>query len=150
MRHLARYALLVALLSAVGCSPTRILWRPTQVSEVPDGTPVRFLARPAIDPTFGRAVGWASSSPRLVTFRGDTIAIPVGARVDVKVANPDRHTNAGAILGYIAGTLSIAANCRGRKYCGEQDPSAMLGAIVGGIMGHFIADDWVRVGWNRS
>jgi hypothetical protein len=150
MKTLARYALLTTLVCVGACSTTRVLWRPTQANDVPDGTQVRFLARSANEPTFGRAVGWASSTPRLISARGDTIVIPYGARIDVRVQHPDRHTNAGAIIGYVFGTLTILADCGGEKYCGEQDPRALLGSIAGAIIGHFIADDWIRVGWSTQ
>ena len=143
MKHLARYALL-ALLSLGAC--TRTIWRPSLVSHVPDGTEARF--RVGTDYVMvGRAVGWTAATPRLVSPSGDTIVIPSGARLEVRVKDPDRHTKAGAILGYVVGVAVMYATCADKKYCGEQNPTALLGLLAGGIVGHFVADYWVPVAW---
>ena len=59
--------------------------------------------------------------------------------------NPDRHTNFGAVVGYVAGIFAALSTCGTESYCGEDNPAPLLGAIVGAFVGHFITDDWVSV-----
>jgi hypothetical protein len=83
----------------------------------------------------------------LVTSRGDTIDIPNGARLEFKVDHPANHAKAGVVLGYIVGTITMYAQCEDKKYCAEQNPTALLGALVGGIIGRFMTEDWDPIAW---
>jgi len=141
----SRYVLVAALLSVSACGGS-VKWRPWIVTQVPDRTEVWYREKAnASTAHVGRAVGWSNGTPRLVTSRGDTIAIPTGAHLEVHVDNPDRHTNFGAVVGYVAGILTIFGTCGTESTCGEQNPAPLLGAIVGAISGHFLVEDWVSV-----
>lgn len=145
MASLSRYVLFAALLLAAACGGS-VKWRPWIVTQVPDGTEVRYWEKAnASTARVGRAVGWSNGTPRLVTSHGDTVAIPAGAHLEVHVDNPDRHTNLGAVVGYVAGILTIFGTCGTESTCGEQNPTPLLGAIVGAIAGHFLVEDWVSV-----
>jgi hypothetical protein len=139
------------ILAATGC--TRVLFRPTIVTQVPDGMEVRYRVTPSrSEAVVGRALGWMSGTPRLVTSRGDTIVIPNGARLEFKVDHPSNHAKAGAVLGYLISLIVMQINCNRQhiQYCGEQDPTPLLGILVGGIIGSFITKDWVPITWNRE
>ena len=138
--------LLPAALLFLGACGVSVKWRPWLVTQVPDGTEVRYRERSnASTARLGRALGWSSGTPRLVTSRGDTIAIPPGAVLEVHVDNPDRHTNFVAVVGYVAGILATFSLCGTESYCGEESPAPLLGAIVGAFVGHFMTEDWVSV-----
>ena len=141
----SRYVLVAAFLSVAACGGS-VKWRPWMVTQVPDGTEVRYRERSnASTARIGRALGWSSETPRMVTARGDTVVIPTGAQLEVRVNNPDRHTNFGAVVGYVAGIFAALSTCGPESYCGEDNPAPLLGAIVGALVGHFITDDWVSV-----
>ena len=148
MRYVARCALLGLCSVATACASTRIIWRPNRAADVPDGTEVRYLDDAQRVQMSGRALGWTSDAPRIIAPLGDTVVIPRRAQLEVKVAEPERRTRAGAIVGYVAGILVTVGSCGGERYCGEQNPIPALAVLVGAIAGHYIADYWLAVAWN--
>ena len=152
MRGFIRRTFPAALLlfAAPGC--TRILFRPTLVTQVPDGREVRYRATPnGSTAVVGRALDWEKGTPRLVTTRGDTIAIPNGAHIEFKVDHPSNHAKAGAVVGYLVAIIVMQTNCNRQniQYCGEEDPTPLLGILAGGIIGSLMTEDWVPISWTK-
>jgi hypothetical protein len=148
MLSFIRYNLPATLvfLAASGC--TRTLWRPSLVTHVEDGKEVRYRVTPnGGTAVVGRAVDWWRGTPRLVTSQGDTVVIPTGARIEAKVDHPDNHAKGGAVLGWLVAGVAMYARCGGEKYCGEQDPTPLIGIVLGGIIGSLIKEDWVPIAW---
>ena len=135
-----------ALLLFGACGGTIVKFRPRMISQVPDGTHVRFRERSnASTARVGRSLGWASGTPRIITARGDTITIPSGAVLEVRLEHPDGHTNSGAAVGYVAGVLTSLNICGAASACGEENPLPLLGLLVGAFVGHFVTEDWVSL-----
>ena len=137
-----------------GCSGATYRWQPSLVSQVPDSTTVRFapvpVSRETRDrPIEGRALDWRSDAPKLITARGDTVVIPRGATMSVRLKQKAGHAVAGAILGAVVGVVIELANCPGDwGICGEENPTELLMAGVGALIGNAIkTDHWVRVRW---
>lgn len=139
----------VALLT-VACGRTTVQWRPSLVSHVPDSTPVRFtrqVGRPRVQ---GVSLDWQRGSPRLVTPAGDTIVVPDTARLEVRLRERKSRAIPGSLIGWGVGIGVMYATCPSpKRTCGEQDPTPLLFAGLGALIGsRFEADDWVRVRWN--
>ena len=135
-------------LAASGC--TRILFRPSLVTQVPDGKEVRYRVTPnGSTAVVGRALDWEKGTPRLVTSRGDTIVIPTGAHIEFKVDHPNNHAKAGVVVGWLVAVIVMQTNCIQQhiEYCGEEDPTPALGAILGGLIGSFFREDWIPIAW---
>ena len=137
----------VALVPLTGCTRATMLWRPSYVSQVPDGTPARYRVDSHAPIVRGLAVNWMSGDPRLLTPRGDTLTIPPGARLDVQLRQKSGHGVAGAVVGFLAGVAVSYAYCPPPKdYCGEEDPTPLLGASLGAVVGSlFKSYPWVQV-----
>jgi hypothetical protein len=136
-------------LAATGC--TRIEFRPRLVTQIPDGREVRYRIQPnGSTAVVGRALGWASGTPRIVTSRGDTVIVPAGARIEFKVDHPDSHAKAGGVVGWLLAIAAMQANCikQDIKYCGEQDPTPVLGAFIGGVIGSLMREPWISIEWD--
>lgn len=142
--------LAIAPLLLAACNRATLEWRPAVMSHVPDGTPVRFSQGPRDEPVAGRALGWQSRAPRVVTPRGDTIDVPASAMLGVRLPRKAGHPVAGAILGAIVGVGVTYANCpEPKRYCGEENPTELLFTGLGGLVGSLIrTDHWVRVRWD--
>jgi hypothetical protein len=141
---------LLLLVPLAACNRATFRWQPSLVSQVPDSTPVRFYLGRHDPVTSGRALGWQRRSPRVVTARGDTVVVPPGAMLDVRLNRKAGHPVAGAIIGGIIGVGIEYANCPEPKtYCGEEDPTELLVAGLGAIIGNLIkTDHWIRVRWD--
>ena len=89
----------VALVPLSGCTRATMLWRPSYVSQVPDGTPARYRVDSHAPIVRGLAVNWMSGDPRLLTPRGDTLTIPPGTKpltlAELRDAGPLRDATAG-------------------------------------------------------
>jgi len=138
---------LTLLLTA--CGGTSIRWQPSLVSQVPDSTTVRFVAEPGQSPTQGFALDWQRGRPRVITGR-DTIVMPEGAALEVRLREKYGHPTAGAIIGWaLAAGVSYALCPPPRRYCGEEDPTPLLGMALGALIGAKIKTDrWVGVRWD--
>jgi hypothetical protein len=140
-------ALLVIPVGLTGCTRATMLWRPSVVSQVPDSTPVRYRVDSNTPTVRGLAVNWMSGDPRLLTPRGDTLTIPAEARLDVRLRQKSGHGVTGAVVGFLAGVAVMYAYCPPPKeYCGEEDPTPLLGASLGALVGSlFKSYPWVQV-----
>ena len=103
--------------------------------------------RQAVTRSAASAVNWMSGDPRLLTPRGDTLTIPADARLDVRLRQKSGHGVAGAVVGLLAGVAVSYAYCPPPKdYCGEEDPTPLLGASLGAVVGSlFKSYPWVQV-----
>ena len=147
------FRLAVALLFVLtGCSGTTYRWQPSRVSQVPDSMVVRFVPVEGQRPVTARSLGWQTTEPRVITPRGDTLRVPAGARVAVKAKGKTGHPLAGALVGWAVGTGIMLAHCGQLvSYCGEQDPSSLIGASIGALIGATIRTDrWVRLKWDSK
>jgi hypothetical protein len=88
----------------------------------------------------------------VITARGDTVVVPDGSILDVRLNEKAGHSTAGAIVGWALGiAVSYAACPPPKKYCGEEDPTPLLGIGLGALMGSRIkTDSWVRVQWDAT
>ena len=139
-----------ALLLLAACNRATFRWQPSLVSQVPDSTPVRFSAEPQGEPTRGRALDWQRGAPKLITAHGDTVVVPAGTTLGVRLNRKAGHPVAGAIMGAIIGVIVEYANCpEPKEYCGEEDPTELFAAGLGALIGNLIrTDHWVRVRWD--
>ena len=136
-------ALGAALLNAACASGNAIRWQPSFSSQVPDSTPVRFAAPVGSVPIYGLALDWQIGRPRVMTARGDTIAVPEESRLEVRLKEKARHTTAGVIIGWAVGAAISYATCPSpKRYCGEEDPTPLLAVGLGALIGSRIKTDW--------
>jgi hypothetical protein len=137
-------------LVVAACGGATFRWRPSLSSQVPDSTPVRFVTQRSEPRVTGRALDWERRRPRLITLRGDTVLVPEGARLEVRLKEKTTRAVAGAVVGFVVGVGVMYSTCAApRRYCGEQDPTPMLAAGLGALVGSRIkADQWIRVRWN--
>jgi hypothetical protein len=86
----------------------------------------------------------------VITGRGDTVIVPDGSALEVRLREKARHPTAGAIIGWALGVaISYAACPPPKKYCGEEDPTPLLAAGLGALIGDRVKTDWwVRVRWD--
>lgn len=145
MRHIVVISTLLAL---TACSGTTYRWQPSLVSQVPDSMVVRFVPPNASHLVSGRSLGWQSADPRVITPRGDTLIVPRGTQLSVKAKGKTGHPLAGALVGWAVGIGIMLANCGEVTYCGEQDPTPLLSASAGALIGATIRTDrWVKLKW---
>lgn len=145
-----RFVLFAAVLVLSGCASRQELsWRPHVVSQVPDSTPVRYRVDSNTPFVRGVALDWTRKTPRIVTARGDTVVVPPGVGLDVRLREKRGKATMGAVIGFVAGVIASYATCPEPKtYCGEEDPTPLLGAGVGALVGsRFKSYPWVRVRW---
>lgn len=150
MRRFVPPALLLGALSLSACAGTVMRWQPSLASHVPDSSTVRYGIRPGERPTSGQAVDWQRGRPRVVTASGDTIVVPEGATLEVRLKEKATHEKAGGVIGWALGVaISYAACPPPRRYCGEEDPTPLLGTGLGGLIGWLAKTDrWVQVRWD--
>jgi hypothetical protein len=86
----------------------------------------------------------------VVTASGDTIVVPEGATLEVRLKEKATHEKAGGVIGWALGVaISYAACPPPRRYCGEEDPTPLLGTGLGGLIGWLAKTDrWVQVRWD--
>jgi hypothetical protein len=139
-----------ALIVLVGCNRATFTWHPSLVSQVPDGTPVRFSPERRDRPTVGRSLDWQRGVPKLLTTLGDTVVVPRGAWTMVRLNRKAGHPVSGAIIGAIVGVGVEIANCPSRwELCGEENPTELLFAGLGALIGAQIkTEHWIRVRWS--
>ena len=138
------------LLLVSSCANGGVKWRPSLASHVPDSTWVRFAGHIGDSSVIGRAVNWQRGQLRVITAAGDTVAVPNGSVLEVRLNEKAGHTTAGLIAGWALGvTVSYATCPPPKKYCGEQDPTPALAAGLGALIGSRVkSDQWVRVRWD--
>lgn len=121
--------------------------RPPCPSAIPDGSRVRADRPDTRDRVTGRALGWGTTTPRIITRGNDTIVIDATRRRDASAGRVARSRKRGAIAGLLAGALVISIDCIGESSsCGEQNPIPLLGALIGTGIGHFVKhEQWVRL-----
>ena len=149
---MARIVVLALLVACIGCTGrTTFRWQPTLVSQVPDSMTVRFVPASGEKPVTGRSLGWQSGQPRVINTRGDTLTVSTGSRVSVKAKGKVGHPLAGAVIGWGIGIGISRATCDGlRMHCGEQDPTPLISASLGALIGAVIKTDrWVRLYWGQ-
>jgi hypothetical protein len=139
----------VLFLLLAACGGATFGRRPSLTSQVPDSTPVRFNV-PQTQPRAseaGRALGWQRGAPRVVTTRGDTVVVPEGARMEVRLKERTSHAGTGATIGWIVGLGAHYAACNyPSTKCRELDLRIPVGTGVGALIGwRFRTDQWVRV-----
>jgi hypothetical protein len=133
----------ITVFSTSACIPPAPRWKPALTSEVPDRTPARF--RVARDSAFvdGTADGWQRGTPRLRLASGAVVAIPRDAVVQVRLAEKQRHPYSGAVIGWVAGVVTMYATCAPPKqYCGEENPLPLLGILTGWGLGYVTKTEW--------
>jgi hypothetical protein len=147
---MTRFVIAVAVL-LTACHGATYRWQPTLVSQVPDSMTVRFRAPNESKSVTGRSLGWQTTEPRVITPRGDTLVVPDASRMSVKAKGKTGHPLAGAVVGWAIGVgISLATCDEPRTHCGEQDPTPLLSAGLGALIGATIRTDrWVRVMWGR-
>ncbi|HUQ84346.1 MAG TPA: hypothetical protein VM076_24550 [Gemmatimonadaceae bacterium] len=146
---MTRFVSVVALLMLAACHRATYRWQPTLVSQVPDSMTVQFRAPNESKTVIGRSLGWQTMKPRVITPRGDTLVVPDASRMSVKAKGKTGHPLAGALIGWAVGTGVMLAHCgQLMSYCGEQDPTSLLTAGAGALIGATIRTDrWVRLKW---
>jgi len=152
MRFALSAAVLPVLLVLSGCASNQaVYWRPHVVSQVPDGTPVRYRIDSNTPFVGGLAVGWTQNTPRIATSRGDTVDVPPGVGLDVRLREKSGKATMGAVIGFVTGVIVSYATCAEPKtHCGEEDPTPLLGAGIGALVGsRFKTYPWVRVRWDN-
>jgi hypothetical protein len=152
MIRLAALSSAAALLLLSACAGATTRWQPSLASQVPDSTPVRFAPHAGEPRITGLAVDWERGQLRVITERGNTVIVPDGAAIEVRLREKARHPTAGAIIGWAFGVaISYAACPPPKKYCGEEDPTPLLAAGLGALIGDRVKTDWwVRVRWDTS
>lgn len=138
----------VVLLFVAACGRRATLeWRPSLVSQVPDSTPVRISVGPERTTTQGLAWDWQRGRPRVITARRDTVLVPDNAILRVRLRKKSGHAIEGLFIGWAVGVGVSYAQCpEPKRYCGEQDPTPVLGAGLGALVGSAIRTyHWVRV-----
>jgi hypothetical protein len=146
-----RFVLFAAVLLS-GCASGQVVsWRPRVVSQVPDSTPVRYRVDSHTPFVRGLAVDWTRNTPRIAIPRGDTIVVPAGVGLYVRLREKSGKATMGAVIGFVAGVIASYATCPEPKtHCGEEDPTPLLGAGVGALVGSlFKSYPWVRVRWDK-
>ncbi len=148
-----RFASLVttaALIVLSACANGTIRWQPSLASQVPDSTWVRFARHRGEAPVPGLALDWYRGRPSVITERGDTVLLPEGSTLEVKLKEKASHPTAGGIIGWLLGAgISYAACPPPKKYCGEEDPTPLLAAGLGALIGSRVKTDWwVGVRWD--
>jgi hypothetical protein len=86
----------------------------------------------------------------VITAGGDTVAVPHGSTLEVRLNEKAGHTTAGVVGGWALGVAVSYATCPPpKRYCGEQDPTPALAMGLGALIGSRVkTDQWVRVGWD--
>jgi hypothetical protein len=109
--------------------------------------PVRYVIRAERVIVTGRSLDWERGTPQLITRRGDTLTIPPIATLEVRLRERTNRAIAGGVIGFLAGVVTSYVSCPPpKRYCGEQDPTPLLGATLGALIGSRIKSDWwVRV-----
>ena len=145
---MTRFVMAVALL-LTACHGATYRWQPTLVSQVPDSMAVQFRPPNESRSVVGRSLGWRTIAPRVITPRGDTLVVPNASKMSVKAKGKIGHPLAGAVVGWAVGTGVMVAHCgKLMSYCGEQDPTPLLSAGLGALLGATIRTDrWVRLRW---
>lgn len=142
--------ILIGSILLEGCAGGAIRWQPSLASQVPDSTSVRFVSRDGQSPVSGVALDWERGWPRVITARGDTIMVPDGSALEVRLREKANHTTAGTVIGWAIGVgISYAACPPPRRYCGEEDPTPLLAGGLGALIGSRVKTDWwVSVRWD--
>jgi len=150
MTRLLSAIALAALFGLSACAGGAVRWQPSLVSHVPDSTPVRFAPSRNEPQVEGLALDWQRGRPKLVTERGDTLVIPDASRLEVRLREKASHPTAGAVIGWAIGVGISYATCPApKRRCGEEDPTPMLTAGLGALIGSKVKTDWwVGVRWD--
>ncbi len=111
---------------------------------MPDGTRVRVRTAGARARHTGVALGWGTPRPRVVTARGDTVALAPGDERSISRGRAHR-AGPGAAIGFLAGSLTNVP-CIGQSRCGENNLFPALGMALGALVGRLVTHEvWVRV-----
>ena len=95
----------------------------------------------------GRAVDWQRGTPKVITTRGDTMIVPLGARLQARLTGRTNTAVIGGAVGYFVGLLITYDHCGGiDAECTEKDPTSILTFGVGALIGSlFKSTAWVKV-----
>jgi hypothetical protein len=137
----ASLILAVGIIGAVGCASLPA-GTPTSIGQVRNGSPVRFRREPTGNAVTGSALGWDQPHPLIVLQSGDTVAIPSGAQLEVKLPQKKSHPYSGATIGWAVGVGFALADCSNTRYCGEENPLPLLGTVIGWFVGKAVKTDW--------
>jgi len=112
---------------------------------VPDGARVRAFDPDVRRTHTGTALGWATPAPRVVTTRGDTVALAARHTRAVSDGRTARRKWQGVLVGWLGGVTAVVADCGLARTCGEQNPLPLLGAVLGGVVGNQLRRErWIR------
>ena len=134
-----------AVFISAGCTRATFGFRPSLMSQVPDSSVVRIRAQNGQPPVTGRALGWQAGRPRVVTTAGDTVAVPQGAVLQVRLKQKKTHATLGGVLGVGVGMGIKIAQCPPTRRCGPDLTPVLTGAAGALIGSRFSAAEWVRV-----
>lgn len=139
--------LLLATLSAAAHAQLAGPGAPPCASAIEDGSRVRAESLGTAGRVTGRALGWGTATPRIVTRRNDTVLVDLARRRELSAGRVARSRKRGALAGFGAGSLTVGLSCAGRSnWCGEQNPIPLLGLLAGAAVGHFVKhEQWVRI-----
>ena len=145
MRRLRPFMLAGMIVLGGGCTRATFGFRPSLISQVPDSTIVRVRNPNGLPPTTGRALGWQTGEPRVVTSAPDTIDVSQAAILEVRLREKKTHATLGAIVGLLVGLSIKLVQCPPTGYCAP-DATPAVTAGVGALIGsRFTAVEWVRV-----
>lgn len=151
--HSVRLACSFAFVLSLGaCATVDPHWRPGVTSDVLDGTVARFRIARDSAAVMGTSSGWQGERPLLITGKADSVRIPRGARIEVRLPEKRRHPIAGAFVGWALGIGVTYARCASLKYCGESaSPVPLFGFAIGWWAGSTIKTDWwTEVRWDST
>jgi hypothetical protein len=139
----------MAILLLAACASGGTRWQPSLVSQVPDSTWVRFHDAVGQTSASGFALDWQRGRPRVIVDR-DTLLIPEASALEARLKEKRGHAIFGTITGWALGAAISYATCAPpKKYCGEEDPTPLLGTLLGAWVGSRVKTDWwVRVQWD--
>lgn len=145
-------AVILATTFVLACSNGTTRWHPSLASQVPDSTSVRFVPGENERQIAGLALDWERGRPRVMTGSGDTVVVPKGSLLEVRLKEKASHPVWGAVIGWALGVAVSYATCPPpKRYCGEEDPSPLLGAGLGALVGARVKTDWwVGVRWDST
>ena len=130
---------------AGGCTHATFGFRPSLMSQVPDSTVVRARAQNGQPAIVGRAFGWQSGNPRIVTATGDTVDAPRTATLEVRLNEKKSHATLGGVVGLSIGFGIKLAKCAPMSDC-PSDLTPALTAAAGALIGsRWRSFEWVRV-----
>ena len=145
MFRLQSLVLAGAVVLVGGCTRATFGFRPSLTSQVPDSSVVRVRLQNGQPSVTGRALDWQAGRPLVVTPAGDTMVVPQGAMLEVRLQEKKTHATLGGVIGVSVGLGIKFSQCSAPRRC-PPDLTPFLTGGVGALIGsRFTAAEWVRV-----